>query len=86
MNSEIIDIESIVNQMTEASKKFYQDPKGEKNIQKCIQHRDFLQKLYCEAVQIPDKTGSARVLEVMKILKDGVDYFNKKITQLARYH
>lgn len=80
----MMDIESIAEQMTEASKKFYQDPKGEKNIQKCIQHRDVMQKLLDEVNEIQDR--SARVMEVFGILNDAVVYFNKVITKLARYH
>jgi len=78
------DIEEIVKQMTEASKKFYQDKSCERNIQKCIQHRDFLQGLMDKVQHTPDR--SKRALEVMGILNDAIVYFSKQITRLARNH
>jgi ribosomal protein S15P/S13E len=86
ISGQIIDIESIAKQMTEASKKFYQDQTAERNIQKCIQHRDFLLKLLKEIETAFMGEKSKRVMEVSGILFGGVEYFNEKITQLARYH
>jgi SOS-response transcriptional repressor LexA len=75
------DIEQIVKDMTEAAKEFYKDPKAERNMQKCIKHRDFLQELYNKVIPNTD-----REKEVGKILDEAIKYFTKQITRLARYH
>lgn len=75
------DIEQIVKDMTEAAKEFYKDSKAERNIQKCIKHRDFLQELYNKVTPNTD-----REKEIEQILDEAIKYFTKHITKLARYH
>jgi len=71
-----MDIENIVKQMTQNSKKFYQNSDNEKDIIKVTEHRDFLRGLYN---QIPEKYRTKREKEVAKILKRAVKFFSKQI-------